>query len=129
MEYIKSRLSDDLAKKIIGSQVKATEYLLRFNKVKPIENLKLKTIIRGQNAGKKVLNMGTKELWKAVVDSWDYEKSKQIIRAIFKETEKYKNGKDADDAMRLLVKKWQSLKLGISHGHFLKALLMNLCKE
>lgn len=31
MEYLKSKLSDDLAKKIIGGQDKATEYLLRLN--------------------------------------------------------------------------------------------------
>jgi hypothetical protein len=112
MEYIKSKLSDDLAKKIIGSQDKATEYLLRLNDVKPIKNLKFKTIVRGQNTGKKVLNMETTELWKAVVDSWDYEESKKIIRDIFKQTEKYKSGKEADNAMDVLVKEWQSLKLG-----------------
>jgi len=69
MEYIKSKLSDDLARKIIGSQEKATEYLLRLNDIKPIPSLKLKTISRGQNAGKKVLALKTKELWKAVVNS------------------------------------------------------------
>lgn len=53
MEYIKSKLSDDLARKIIGSQEKATEYLLRLNEIKPIPALKFKTISRGQNAGKK----------------------------------------------------------------------------
>ena len=53
MEYIKSKLSDDLARKIIGSQGKATEYLLRLNDIKPIPSLKFKTISRGQNAGKK----------------------------------------------------------------------------
>lgn len=112
MEYIKSKLSDDLAKKIIGSQDKATRYLLRLNAVKPIESLPFKTITRGKNVGKKVLDMGTKELWKAVVDSWDYEESKKIIRDIFKETEKYKSGKEADDAMNILVAEWQSLSLG-----------------
>jgi len=93
MEYIKSKLSDDLARKIIGSQEKATEYLLRLNDIKPMPSLKFKTISRGQNVGKKVLILETKELWKAVVDSWDYEESKKIIRDIFKETEKYKSGK------------------------------------
>ena len=112
MEYIKSKLSDDLAKKIIGSQDKATEYLLRLNNIKPIKNLKFKTITRGQNAGKKVLDMETTELWKAVVDSWDYEESKKIIRDIFKQTEKYKSGKEADNAMDVLIKEWQTLKLG-----------------
>ena len=41
MEYIKSKLSDDLARKIIGSQEKATEYLLRLNDIKPIPSLKI----------------------------------------------------------------------------------------
>ena len=69
MEYIKSKLSDDLARKIIGSQEKATEYLLRLNEIKPIPSLKFKTISRGKNKGKKVLDLNTKELWKIIVDS------------------------------------------------------------
>lgn len=112
MEYIKSKLSDDLARKIIGSQEKATEYLLRLNNIKPLQSLKFKTIGRGKNIGKKVLNLDTKQFWKAVVDSWDYEKSKKIIRDIFKETEKYKSGKEANNAMNILIKEWESLKLG-----------------
>ncbi len=112
MEYIKSKLSDDLAQKIVGSQIKATEYLLRLNDIKPIPALKFKTITRGKNANKKVLDLNTKELWKIVVDSWDYEKSKRIIRDIFKETDKYKNGKEADEAMNILIKEWDALKLG-----------------
>lgn len=112
MEYIKSKLSDDLARKIVGSQEKATEYLLRLNDIKPIPSLKFKTITRGKNVGKKVLDLNTKELWKAVVDSWDYEKSKKIIRDIFKETDKYKSGKEADEAMNVLIKEWETLKLG-----------------
>ncbi len=112
MEYIKSKLSEDLARKIIGSQKKATEYLLRFSNIKPIPSLKFRTITRGENKGKKVLDLSTKELWKVVVDSWDYEISKKVIRDIFKETDKYKNGKEADNAMKLLIKEWESLKLG-----------------
>jgi len=112
MEYIKSKLSDDLARKIVGNQKKATEYLLRLNDIKPISALKFKTITRGKNAGKKVLNLNTKELWKAVVDSWNYEESKKIIRNIFKETDKYKSGKEADEAMNVLIKEWETLKLG-----------------
>ncbi len=112
MEYIKSKLSDDLARKIVGSQAKATEYLLRLNDIKPIPALKFKTITRSKNAGKKVLDLNTKGLWKVVVDSWDYEKSKKIIRDIFKETDKYKSGKEADEAMNVLIKEWETLKLG-----------------
>lgn len=112
MEYIKSKLSDDLARKIIGNQEKAKKYLLCLNDIKPISSLKFRTISRGPNAGNQVLDLQTKELWKAVVDSWDYEVSKKIIRDIFKETDKYKSGKEADNAMEVLIKEWQSLKLG-----------------
>jgi len=112
MEYIKSKLSDDLARKIIGNQEKAMEYLLCLNNIKPIPSLKFKTITRGKNVGKKVLDLKTKEIWKSIVDSWDYEISKKIIRNIFKKTDKYKSGKEADNAMDVLIKEWQSLKLG-----------------
>lgn len=112
MEYIKSKLSDDLAKKIIGSQDKAIEYLLRLNDIKPIKNLKFKTINRGKNTGNKKLMIEPTELWKAIVNTWDYEISKKIIRDIFIRTEKYKNGKEAENAMSILIKEWYSLSLG-----------------
>lgn len=112
MEYIKSKLSDDLAKKIIGNQERAKDYLLSLNSIKPIPFLKFKTINRGKNSGKKVLNLETKELWKIIVDSWDYEESKKIIRNIFKKTDKYKSGKEASNAMEVLINEWQGLRLG-----------------
>jgi len=112
MEYIKAKLSDDLARKIIGNREKAEEYLLLLNDIKSISSLKFKTISRGKNKGKKVLDLNTKELWKIIVDSWSYEASKKIIRDIFRRTDKYKNGKEADNAMNILIKEWRSLKLG-----------------
>jgi hypothetical protein len=112
MHYVKSKLSDDLAKKILGNQERAKEYLLLLNNIKPIPSLKFKTIKQGKNAGKRVLDLTTKELWKAVVDSWDYEIAREIIRIIFKKTDKYKNGKEANEAMKILIKEWQTLKLG-----------------
>ena len=93
MEYIKSKLSDDLAEKIIGSQEKATEYLLRLNDIKPILSLKFKTISRGQNAGKKALVLETKELWKAVVDSWDYEGKQKDNQRYFQTNRKIQKRK------------------------------------
>ena len=85
---------------------------MRLNEIKPIPSLKFKTISRGLNQGKKFLDLETKDLWKTIVDSWDYEESKKIIRDIFKDTEKYKSGKEADNAMDVLIKEWQTLKLG-----------------
>lgn len=112
MDYIKSRLSDDLAKKIIGNQERATDYLLKLSEEKRLVSLKFRTICRGKEQGKQVLCMNSKEIWKTIVDSWEYEVGKDIIREIFKETDKYKSGKEADEAMKLLVEEWQGLRLG-----------------
>jgi len=112
MEYIKSKLSDDLAKKLLGNRQNAERYLVRLNKIKSIPSLSTKNISRGKNKGKKVLDLDTKELWKAIVNTWDYEISRNIIRDMFKQTDKYKNGKEADNAMNILVKEWKCLKLG-----------------
>jgi hypothetical protein len=112
MEYIKAKLSDDLARKIIGNQERATEYLFLLNNIKPISSIKFKTISRGKNIGKKSLNIETKDLWRTIVESWNYEESKKIIRDIFKRTEKYKNGKEAEGAMDILIKEWKSLNFG-----------------
>ena len=112
MEYIKSKLSDDLAKKILGNKDNAINYLLKLNQQKPIEELEFRVISRGKNKGKRVLYIGTNKLWKTVVNNWDYEESKKIVRDIFKKTKKYKSGKEADNAMDVLVEEWQNLKLG-----------------
>ena len=112
MEYIKSKLSDDLAKKILGNQKNAVDYLLRLRQCKKIDGLKFKTITRGKNKGKQVIDLSTKQLWKAVVNSWDYDLSKKIIRTIFQETEKYKSGREANRVMEVLMKEWRKLKLG-----------------
>ncbi len=112
MNYINSKLSDDVAKKILGSQEKASNYLLKLNDAKPIPGLKIRQSTRGKNVGKISLDLNSKDTWKAVVDSWDYGTSKNIIREIFTETPKYKNGRDAASAMSVLVKEWRTLNFG-----------------
>jgi len=112
MEYIKSKLSDDLAKKILGSKENAIAYLLRLNEEKTVSGLKFKTINRGKNKGTVVPGISSDNIWKIVVDNWDYDLSKKIVRDLFKETEKYKNGKDANAVMDLLIKEWETVKLG-----------------
>lgn len=112
MEYIKSKLSEDLAKKILGSKENALEYLLHLNKDKKVSGLEFKACSRGKNKGKELPCVESKDIWKLVVNSWDYEFSKKIIRKLFRETEKYKSGKDANNVMDLLIKEWESLKMG-----------------
>jgi len=112
MEYVKSKLSDDLAKKILGSKENAINYLLRLGKEKLVKGLNFKIPNRGKNKGLSVLDINPEDIWKIVVDSWDYQISKKVIRSLFKETEKYSNGKEANAVMDLLIKEWETLKLG-----------------
>jgi hypothetical protein len=112
MEDIKVKFSTDIAKKILGNKERACDYLFRFHTSKKINDLKFKKINRGKNINTYVLDSSTEELWQIIVNNWDYEKSKKIIRDMFKETDKYKSGKDANNAMNILINKWKLLKLG-----------------
>ncbi|MBP8994007.1 MAG: hypothetical protein KBG30_09365 [Bacteroidales bacterium] len=112
MEYIKSKLSEDLARKILGNKDNALKYLLRINKYKEVVGLEFKICSRGKNKGQNMPFVDSQNVWKIVVNNWDYELSKSVIRELFKETEKYKNGKEANNVMDLLIKEWESLKLG-----------------
>ncbi len=112
MENIKIRLTEDIAKKIIGSKVNASDYLLRLNEIQPVTELKVRVVLRGRDVGKQQVKNSTFEIWKLVVNSWNYGISKDIIREMFKATKKYQNGKEADEAMKVLIEEWNSLQLG-----------------
>ena len=112
MEYIKSKLSEDLAKKILGSKDNALAYLLYVNKHKKVEGLEFKICSRGKNKGQSMPCINPQDIWKIVVNNWDYELSKKAIRDLFRGTEKYRSGKEANNVMDLLIKEWESLKLG-----------------
>ena len=112
MAYIKSQLSEDLAKKILGNYANALNYLLKLNEIKPVKGLNFKTIGRGKNKGISVPDISPSNILKLVVNNWDYDVSKKIIRELFKKTEKYKSGKEANNVMDVLIKEWESLKLG-----------------
>jgi len=112
MEYIKSKLSEDLAKKILGNYNNALNYLLKLNEIKPVKGLNFKTVSRGKNKGASVPAIEPADIFKLVVNSWDYDVSKKIIRELFKETKKYTSGKEANNVMDVLIKEWESLKLG-----------------
>ncbi len=104
-------MSEDIAKKIIGKKEYAELFLYKLAEVKKFD-LKTRVVTRGKNKGKQVLNYTTKELWTKIVKEWDYANALEIIRKIFKETKKYKNGKEADKAMGLLLEEWNKLELG-----------------
>ena len=108
---IRKKMSEDIAKKIIGNRKNPETFLLKLYKIKKID-LKIKKISRGKNKGKIKLDYKTKELWKKIVKEWDYDIAIKIIRNIFRKTNKYKNGKEADKAMSILMEEWKKLQLG-----------------
>lgn len=101
MEYIISQLSVDLAKKILANKDTALIYLKKLSEIKSIEEIK--TVKK---------SLSTNEVWKLVVKYWDYECSKNIIRQLFKQTEKYKRGQESANAIAELLNEWKKLNLG-----------------
>lgn len=109
---IKNNFSSDTAKKIFGNKVNAENFLLELQKKKQF-NLPFREITKGVNKGKIVLDLDTSQLWLKIVEFWDFENSKSIIRELFILTEKYKSGKDSFSTMNVLLEEWAKLKLGI----------------
>ena len=112
MEYIKQRLTQDIAKKILGNKKNAEKYLIITNQINPVKGLRLKSITRGVCKGDIRLDLSTKELWDCVVSSWNYDIGLQVIREIFVQSKKYKLGKEADKSISILRGEWEKLKLG-----------------
>lgn len=101
MENIKFGLSEYSAKKIFGNIQNALLYLKYFNENNTIPEL--------QN-----IRSSTKSsvIWNIVIKYWDYEKSKNIIRSIFKNSDKYKRGLESENAIQDLINEWKDLNLG-----------------
>lgn len=104
MENILCRFTEDLAKKIFGNVRTAENYLIALHRRKPIGHL---TFTRSGR-----LKCSTQEIWRKVVQTWDYAVCKPIVRELFRQTEKYHCGKEACRALRLLIEQWHRLKLG-----------------
>lgn len=87
-------------------------YLIELNKIKNIDlNFRIPT--RGKNNGKKVLDMNNNTLWKKVISSWNYKDSLKVIRNLFKNSNKYQNGKNAVQQYKDLIREWNNLGLGL----------------
>jgi len=89
MEYINQRLTEDLAKKILGNKETAILYLKELN-IKEVSQIKKST--------------KADFVWSLVVKYWNYKVSKNIIRNLFKKTKKYQEGKIAIDSISILIK-------------------------
>ena len=108
---LKNGFCTTFAKKILGNQNNATEFLLKLQEEKKFD-LPFKTISRGKNKGEKILNLDTKELWNKIVIYWNFEIAEKIIRELFIKTPKYKSGKNSYNIMKILISEWEKLALG-----------------
>ncbi len=99
---VRENFSSEIAKKIFGSKENALKYLVELDKVHKIEGL-----YSAQGRVNRSLN-----IYQAVVESWQYERSLPIIRELFRSTPKYKRGSEANDAVAILKEEWDRLKLG-----------------
>lgn len=96
---IKDSIDENTVKKIFSSRSNAERYLERLSKLNKGNPLNYK--------------FNKKESWeKSIVDSWDYKNGLKIIREMFEETEKYKNGKNSESLYQQLIKRWDTRKLG-----------------
>ena len=107
---IKESFNTEIAKKILAKKDYAIEFLISLNEIKRIP-IKIETIKKGKNKGIQTLKMQTDEIWKSIVEHWDYENGLKIIRSLFKKTPKYSNGLSSYESINTLKKEWEKLKL------------------
>lgn len=112
MQSIKTTISADIARKIFGNKDTASKYLSRLRQHQEVVGVDFRTLRRGKRKGQTIPVLNSQNIWEIVSQNWDYETSKNIIRELFKETEKYKNGMKADRDMDRLIKEWGELQLG-----------------
>lgn len=53
-----------------------------------------------------------------IIEYWDYEKSKGIIRELFKQTDKYRQNSQAQKKLEDLIKSWNKEELGLMEWPF-----------
>lgn len=105
-----NNFSTDLAKKIFGNKFNAEKFLLELQKKKQFD-LPLKKIKKGINNGNTFILLETNQLWAKIVEFWDFENGKLIVRDLFSKTLKYKSGQDSYLIMQVLLEEWHKLGL------------------
>jgi|GEM_PF-255238 len=108
---LRDGFSTDTAKKILGNEKNARDFLLKLQSIKGFE-LPVREITRGPRKGERVLDLKTAaEVWAKIVEYWDFEEGQKIIRKLFKKTPKYQSGKESYETMQVLLAEWDKLKL------------------
>jgi len=89
---IKLSIDTDVVRKIFWNAINAKEYL---------------TLLWHDQ--KSLKRMSTAEIYWLIVSTWDYNKAVDIIRSVFKKTNKYQEWKKWDDSISILLNEWREL--------------------
>lgn len=100
-------------KKIFANKTYEEKYLLELKTKLNNESLnqKFKCLANGKNKGKYTLKE-KKEASNLIKEFWNYSESKNIIRKMFTDTDKYKNGENALVKYETYIQEWNKLGLG-----------------
>lgn len=71
----------------------------------------LKKMYENKNIDKNIPNV-TRKIEEEIIETWEYEISKKIIREMFRKTDKYKNSKQSDKFLKEMMEEWNKLSLG-----------------
>lgn len=91
---IKNRIDFTLVKKIFGNATNGLNFLAKMGQDNVIKSKK------------------SQDIFNKIVQIWDYQKAKPIIRDIFMQSEKYKRGLDGQNTIKILLEEWQNLGFG-----------------
>lgn len=100
---IQRMISQRLVKKIFGNQRNAIAFLALLGIQTKVKN--------------------ATEAYNLIVEHWDYQKAYQIIRQLFKQTDKYQKGLAGEKNVSILLQEWEQLGFGkiewpFSQGQF-----------
>lgn len=90
---IKERIDFDLVKKIFGNANNGLKFLQ----------------LLGANTQKSVK---ANDIFNQIVECWDYERAKPIIRQIFTQSEKFQRASRGEETLNILLNEWQKLGFG-----------------
>lgn len=91
---IRNRIDFALVKKIFGNATNGLEFLEKMGRSSAIKSKK------------------SQDIFNEIVQVWDYQKARPIIRDIFMRSEKYKRGLGGQHTIKILLEEWQNLGFG-----------------
>ena len=95
---------------MLKERINEQEIKTIFNSISS-KKMYLKEMYITKNITLKIPNKN-KDLDNAIINTWDYDISKEIIRSLYKNTDKYIHSKRSYNLLKKRIKEWNDLKLG-----------------